>query len=349
MQRLGYNLFWLHKKSDTFSFHNFNSLFDLIQKELRKKSFICFKIKRVSKEIYLTLYCLALTSKWNKSLLSIKQTSVLNIKWLYNLRKKFSNIYNITNIKRHISSITQKYITIEIILYKIVFYKFILVLDKLNLSNILNKYLSRVLNTSAMLYRITNTKYSKLNKYTSQNRNNYFKSQTSKYLRLKLFEVYFEIVLNKYYVVSYTITITNLLGGLIAEHFISRYDQKTLNLISNTRDKRFYFILYLLFISRNVELFSRYVGSSLIVSHRHRKSIMSLTKPIYYLYSKLLINPKGFKLYISGKLNGKMKRSKYAYKLGEMWISTFQNYINYFYLPLYTKFGVLSIKVWLAY
>jgi hypothetical protein len=61
-QRLGYNLFWLNKKSGNFSFHSFNSLFDLLQKELRKNSFVCFNLKKINQKIYLSLYNLSLIS-----------------------------------------------------------------------------------------------------------------------------------------------------------------------------------------------------------------------------------------------------------------------------------------------
>jgi len=61
---------------------------------------------------------------------------------------------------------------------------------------------------------------------------------------------------------------------------------------------------------------------------------------------KKLIKFKGLKLYIAGKLNGKMKKSKYSYQLDRYGSKTFKNKtLNFYFLPLYTRFGVFSIKL----
>ncbi|WXB47365.1 MAG: 30S ribosomal protein S3 [Candidatus Shikimatogenerans sp. Tmey] len=63
-----------------------------------------------------------------------------------------------------------------------------------------------------------------------------------------------------------------------------------------------------------------------------------------YLYKK---NINGIKVKISGRLNGiEMARSEYFQK-GNIKLSTLRANINYGFHELYTKYGVISLKVWI--
>jgi hypothetical protein len=110
-------------------------------------------------------------------------------------------------------------------------------------------------------------------------------------------------------------------------------------------EKKSKFLICLFISLQKVELLCRYVGSSLCGEKQHIRNIRFYVNLIYFLYLNKLVQMKGFKLYISGKLNGKMKHQKYSYKLGKICLITFDTLVNFFYLPLYTKFGVLSIKM----
>jgi hypothetical protein len=44
-----------------------------------------------------------------------------------------------------------------------------------------------------------------------------------------------------------------------------------------------------------------------------------------------------------------MRKRKYAFKIGEMWLSTLNVNVRHFFFPLFTKFGVFSIKIWLTF
>ena len=53
----------------------------------------------------------------------------------------------------------------------------------------------------------------------------------------------------------------------------------------------------------------------------------------------------GFQLRVTGKLNGRMRKSKYQYSIGKVSLQTLQSIISYSMTVSYTKFGLLSNKV----
>ena len=109
--------------------------------------------------------------------------------------------------------------------------------------------------------------------------------------------------------------------------------------------KRYNLLLYVYMYLKNINLFSAHIGSVLLKSNRHIKSIQFLLNRFYTLYYQQILNFKGLKLYISGKLNGKMKRQKYSYKIGKMLLNTLNFKVYYTFMPVYTKFGVFSVRI----
>ena len=169
------------------------------------------------------------------------------------------------------------------------------------------------------------------------------------YLQFKLLGVLFENLLLSHYIRFLKVGINSAINNSSLDFFFSltKYNQYLTNLLLKSRNRKLYFWIYLFFSIQNTELFTRWVGSLLSRTYQHRKKIKFFIQIIHFLFIRKLVNFKGFKIYISGKLNGKMKRSKYGYKMGEIWLNTFNNKINYYYLPLYTKFGIFSLKIWL--
>jgi ribosomal protein S3 len=53
----------------------------------------------------------------------------------------------------------------------------------------------------------------------------------------------------------------------------------------------------------------------------------------------------GFQLRINGKLNGKMRKSKYHYSLGKVPLQTLQILLSYSLTIAYTRFGVITTKI----
>jgi hypothetical protein len=82
--------------------------------------------------------------------------------------------------------------------------------------------------------------------------------------------------------------------------------------------KRYNLITYLFFFFKRTELLTKFFGYFLLKSKKHLRNVKSFLRFFYLLYSKQILDLKGFKLYISGKLNGNMRKRKYAFKIGEM-------------------------------
>lgn len=55
---------------------------------------------------------------------------------------------------------------------------------------------------------------------------------------------------------------------------------------------------------------------------------------------------KGLQIRISGKINGKMRKKKHIFKLGNMPLQSIDDKIGYAYKQAVTKFGVLGLKIW---
>jgi len=167
-------------------------------------------------------------------------------------------------------------------------------------------------------------------------------------LLIKLKELRLEVLIFKAFDFKFKIFIMNSLNNLSIKKFLNYYE-KTFFLersrLKKIRLKRYYLLLYTYFVFKNVELIAKHLGSIMIKSFRHIKSIQFLLNQFYVLYSQEILNLKGIKIYISGKLNGNMRKRKYSYKIGKILLNTINTRVSYFLFPLKTKFGIFSIKV----
>jgi hypothetical protein len=95
----------------------------------------------------------------------------------------------------------------------------------------------------------------------------------------------------------------------------------------------------------NTSIISDYL-SFLLVSTKNHKKILKIFLDIFEkLFFSNIIKLKGFQLRIAGKLGGKMRKSKYNYKLGKVQLRSLNFCLNYSLGLSYTKFGVISVKV----
>ena len=179
-----------------------------------------------------------------------------------------------------------------------------------------------------------------------------YKYKKKRYLlSLKKQEIFLEIFLFNSFNYKIDIYLNNILNNLKFTKFLNHYEN-TLFLKKNKNKKimlkRYNLLLYVYMYLKNINLFSAHIGSVLLKSNRHIKSIQFLLNRFYTLYYQQILNFKGLKLYISGKLNGKMKRQKYSYKIGKMLLNTLNFKVYYTFMPVYTKFGVFSVRIWLS-
>jgi ribosomal protein S3 len=93
-----------------------------------------------------------------------------------------------------------------------------------------------------------------------------------------------------------------------------------------------------------ISIFTRYLSKSLSLENKHRKVLWAAVNAITLLSIKLPLF-KGIRIYVTGKLNGKMRRKTYSFKLGRLSIQQIDSNLDYFKATSFTKFGTLSVKV----
>ena len=109
-----------------------------------------------------------------------------------------------------------------------------------------------------------------------------------------------------------------------------------------------FFTLYLSLVYKNSQLLAEYLSECIKKDKQHRKILQKCTDSIEKIFFSKLLFLSGMQIRVTGKLGGKMRRSKYHYKLGTVQLQTLKHFVSYSCLPVYTKFGLISIKVWLV-
>lgn len=110
----------------------------------------------------------------------------------------------------------------------------------------------------------------------------------------------------------------------------------------------FRFVFYLLLLSsqyNQTKMISNYVASIIKGTKKHHMVLRNFVNLIEFFFFKNIICFLGIQLRVTGKLGGKMRKSKYHYKLGKVCLQTLRIGLNYSLSISYTKFGIISIKV----
>jgi hypothetical protein len=106
-----------------------------------------------------------------------------------------------------------------------------------------------------------------------------------------------------------------------------------------------FFTVFLSFVYHNSKLIGDYLAKVIAKNKQHRKSLIIFSTFVEkIIFSKVLVLS-GFQLRVTGKLGGKMRKSKYHYKLGIVKLQSLKYSLSYNCIPSYTKFGIISIKV----
>jgi hypothetical protein len=104
------------------------------------------------------------------------------------------------------------------------------------------------------------------------------------------------------------------------------------------------FIFFLSCKLRKVSIFTRTLAKSLELENKHRKVLWSVVNVANILSKKRALF-KGLRIYVTGKLNGKMRRKAYSFKLGGLTNHQITCNLDYFKATSFTKFGTISVKV----
>jgi ribosomal protein S3 len=92
-------------------------------------------------------------------------------------------------------------------------------------------------------------------------------------------------------------------------------------------------------------LLSAYVAKIIYRSTNHFRSLKQFVENLNVFFNKNRIPIIGSQLRVTGKVGGKMRKTKYQYKLGKTQNQTLSNIVSYSKSLSFTKYGVISIKV----
>jgi len=87
------------------------------------------------------------------------------------------------------------------------------------------------------------------------------------------------------------------------------------------KKQEFRFIFYLLLLSSQYnqsKMIANYLASNIKTTKKHYLVLRNFVNFLEYFFFKNIINFLGFQLRLNGKLSGKMRKSKYHYKLGKV-------------------------------
>jgi len=108
------------------------------------------------------------------------------------------------------------------------------------------------------------------------------------------------------------------------------------------------FMFYISCKLRMVGIFTRYLAKMLSFEKRHKKLFWQVVNTVTKLNAYLSLF-KGFRMYVTGKLDGKMRRKKYSFKFGQLAVQQIETSLDYSTSVSYTKYGTISIKIWLFF
>ena len=178
------------------------------------------------------------------------------------------------------------------------------------------------------------------------------------FIKLAFIRLYISILI--YFVCGslFTIWIRNVLfsTGLFKKRYIKalkvKQAKKTLRKKKKGSKRNLRLINYFLFLATTFcksSLIGNYLVLELKRFKNHLRALVSFTVILEKLYYNHKIMFKGIVLRVTGKLGGKMRKSKYHYKLGKSNLQVIKIPLSYFLGVSATRFGILSIKVWLIF
>jgi len=114
-------------------------------------------------------------------------------------------------------------------------------------------------------------------------------------------------------------------------------------------NKDLFKILFLACVYNNVKIFSDCISLMLRKNKNHVKVLRQIIRVIETFWQIKQLSIRGIKLKVQGKLNGRMRKSKYNYNIGKVQLQELQVFLNYNMSISYTKFGIMAIKLWLLH
>jgi hypothetical protein len=157
-------------------------------------------------------------------------------------------------------------------------------------------------------------------------------------VKIKLLSVSIENIIFKNFKYFFCIKLAAIFSqkGLVLKNQISEKYKKQKYVIHTIILSVFYM---------NTTLISDHLSFLLGTVKQHKKILKDFVDILENLFFLNVIKLRGFQLRVSGKLGGKMRKSKYHYKLGKVQLGSLNYCLNYNLGLSYTKFGVISVKI----
>ena len=122
------------------------------------------------------------------------------------------------------------------------------------------------------------------------------------------------------------------------------------NILKDTEKKQRFIIIILSFMFFNAGILTTYLNN-IITNLKNKKHIHTITfffEKLRLTFLQQIVPLSGIKFKLAGRLNGKLRKSKYGYTIGSVKLMTLNLNFSYSYDCVYTQYGVFSLKLWLA-
>lgn len=110
-----------------------------------------------------------------------------------------------------------------------------------------------------------------------------------------------------------------------------------------------YFFLLTATVFYKSSLIGQYLAFQIKKFKNHLRILRNFTNMLEKLYYNHRIKFNGIIIRATGKLGGKMRKSKYHYKLGKANLQIIETPLSYYLGISATRFGIISIKIWLVF
>jgi hypothetical protein len=165
-------------------------------------------------------------------------------------------------------------------------------------------------------------------------------------LSLKVAQLRLESTLSKFFNRPFYLKLHNVFNLPIYFDFIELSNR--INEVTAVHLGTIEFMFYLSCKLRRASVFTKFLANDLSLENKHRKVLWSVVNAVNTLSIKLFAF-KSIRIYITGKLNGKMRRKTYGFRLGSLTIQQIASDLDYFKATSFTKFGTISVKTWIFF
>ena len=344
--RLGSNILWKNKSVNIKIFQNILQLEYILYKELKKKNLKILFIKYKNKLILIFAY------NFLNENINLKFKIVKYFSKNLNFRKTIQH-FNISKnyIKWFLKNVKIKKKTNLKKVQRSFFKNIILLfLNKYYISNIIKKikiYQFFIFNKFFWIfncfYFLTNIIILPKNIFNIKTKNIKLKlKKINGLIKFKIFSIFLENIIFKYCNIFLSIKINNIKfkkNLLFNVNIYRKYNNSDFTYTFNT--------IVLAILYKKAKVISEYLVVLIKKNKNHQKILNNFILILEKIFFLNIIKLKGFKIRLSGKLNGKMRKSKFQYKLGKVQLQILNIFLNFNINISYTKFGTISIKTWI--